>query len=237
MSISTQRAQWPIPDLTFDGTILQHSDSIKLLGVTFDTHLSYRNHLRAVALRANQRIGFFRKASRVLNRQGRMVTYKGFIRYLLEYAPLVWIGAAQSHIQALDRIQRKAMKIIGDQTLLPTLATRRLVSALTYLYKLQCISGPAQLKSMVPPPALPVPHQRTRAQQGDRHQYQLSCPLPVASPDYLTRSFPYCVLSNWNSLPVNTIQQRPYLKGLQWFKTMVYHHLSHKNWVQSTDLC
>ena len=59
MSVSTQRAQWPIPDLTFDGTILQHSDSIKLLGVTSDTHLSYRNHLRAVALRANQRIGFF----------------------------------------------------------------------------------------------------------------------------------------------------------------------------------
>ena len=87
MSISTQRAQWPIPDLTFDGTILQHSDSIKLLGVTFDTHLSYRNHLRAVALRANQRIGFFRKASRVLNRQRRMATYKGFIRSLLEYAP------------------------------------------------------------------------------------------------------------------------------------------------------
>ena len=45
--------------------------------------------------------------------------------------PLVWIGAAQSHLQALDRIQRKAMKFIGDQTLLPTLATRRLVSELT----------------------------------------------------------------------------------------------------------
>ena len=87
MSVSTQRAQWPIPDLTFDGTTLQHSDSIKLLGVTFDTHLSYGNHLRAIALQTNQRIGFFRKASNVLNRQGRMATYKGFIRPLLEYAP------------------------------------------------------------------------------------------------------------------------------------------------------
>ena len=84
-----------------------------------------------------------------------MATYKGFIRPLQEFAPLVWIGAAQCHLQALDRIQRKALKFIGDQTLLPTLATRRLVSALTYLYKLQCISGPAQLTSMVPPPAYP----------------------------------------------------------------------------------
>ena len=128
------------------------------------------------------------------------------------------------------------MKIIGDQTLLPTLATRRLVSALTYFYELQCISGPAQLTNMVPPPALPTPHQRTRAQQGDRHQYQLSCPLSVASPDYLNCSFPYFVVSCWNPLPVNTIQQRSYLKGMQRFKTIVYHHLLHKNWVQSTDL-
>ena len=128
--------------------------------------------------------------------------------------PLVWIGAAQSHLQALHSIQRKAMKIIGYQTRLLILATRRLVSALTYFYKLQCISGPAQLTSMVPPPALRTPHQQTRAQQGDLHQDQLSCTLPVASPDYLDHSFPYCVLSCWNSLPVDTIQQRSYLKGL-----------------------
>ena len=87
-------------------------------------------------------LAFFRKASRVLNRQGRMATYKGFIRPLLEYTPIISIGAAQSHLQALDRIQRKAMRIIGDQTLLPTLGTCCLVSAFTYLYKLHCISAP-----------------------------------------------------------------------------------------------
>ena len=127
------------------------------------------------------------------------------------------------------------MKIIGDQTLLPTLATRRPVSALTYLYKLQCISGPAQLTSIVSPRALTAPHQRTRAQQGDRHQYQLSCPLPVASPDYLTRSFPYCVLSCWNSLPVNN--RTPIL---EWSAAVQDNGLPppfYKNWVQSTDLC
>ena len=129
------------------------------------------------------------------------------------------------------------MKIIGDQTLLLILATRRLFSALTYFYKLQCISGPAQLTSRAPPPALPNPHQQTRAQQGDRHQYQLSGLLLVASPDFLNHLFPYCVLSCWNSLLVNTIQQQSHLKGLQRFKTMVYRHLFHKNWVQSTDLC
>ena len=75
--------------------------------------------------------------------------------------PLVWIGAAKSHLQALHRLQRKAMKLICDQTRLPTLTTRRLVSALSYFYKLQCISGPAQLTIMVDPPALPTPHQRT----------------------------------------------------------------------------
>ena len=40
-------------------------------------------------------------------------------------------------------------EFIGDQTLLPTLATRHLISALTYLYKFQCISGPAQLSKVL----------------------------------------------------------------------------------------
>ena len=61
-----------------------------------------------------------------------------------------------------------------------------------------------------------------RAQQGDCHQYQLFCPLPVASPDYLNRSFPYCVLRCWNSLPVNTFRQRSYFRGLQLFKTITF---------------
>ena len=44
---------------------------MRLLGVTFDRHLSYSPHLRSTAVRAAQRIGFLRKALTLLDHHGR----------------------------------------------------------------------------------------------------------------------------------------------------------------------
>ena len=62
MTISRHRNPWPIPPVRFNGLTVQEVNALKLLGVTFDKHLNYGQHLRATALRATQRIGFLRKA-------------------------------------------------------------------------------------------------------------------------------------------------------------------------------
>ena len=72
------------------------------------------------------------------------------MRQVLEYAPLVWMGAASGHLRLLDRVQRCALHILGPGVLLQSLAARRLVAALSY--KLMCLAGPPQLTSLVPPP-------------------------------------------------------------------------------------
>ena len=84
---------------------------------------------------------------------------------LMEYAPLTWAGAAQSHLSRLDMVQRKAMKIIGRGTLLDSLNVRRAVCGLTYLYKLFVLSGPSRLKDVLPPfRDIPPATTRTRSQ-------------------------------------------------------------------------
>ena len=91
-----------------------------------------------------------------LDHHGRLVVYKGFVRPVLEYCPLVWMGAASSHLAKLDKVQQRAMRMIGPGTLLPSLEIRRTVAALSYLYKLQYITGPSQLTDLVPPFAGPA---------------------------------------------------------------------------------
>ena len=49
----------------------------------------------------------------------------------------MWMGAADTHLNALDRVQQRACKMIGDGVKLDTLTHRRKVGALTYLYKLK----------------------------------------------------------------------------------------------------
>ena len=82
---------------------------MRLLGVTFDRHLSYSPHLRSTAVSAAQRIGFLRKAFTLLDHHGRTVAYKGFIMPVLDYCPLVWSGAAACHLERLDKVQKRAL--------------------------------------------------------------------------------------------------------------------------------
>ena len=78
------------------------------------------------------------------------------------------MSAAPSHHKYLDRIQRRALCLIGHGTRLQSLFLRREVADLCYLYKLHYLTGPQQLRDMPPPPAaIPPshPNPRTRHQQ------------------------------------------------------------------------
>ena len=67
MTVSCHQPSWPVPVIAFAGSDVEEVSSLNLLGVTFDNCLLYGPHLQAVALTADQRIGFLRKASVVLD--------------------------------------------------------------------------------------------------------------------------------------------------------------------------
>ena len=180
LRISNQLDQWPHPRPMFGGMDVPQEESLKLLGVTFDSRLSFAKHLRQVTLRANSRLGILRKASRYLDTAGKLATYRGFIRPILEYAHLVWMGATRTHLQQLDRVQRRALHILGPGVVLQSLQARRMVGALTYIYKLMCMDGPSTLRSLVPPtqPLPTCPRTRLEQERSSRHSFQLCSELP-----------------------------------------------------------
>ena len=94
MTISHHQPQRQLPSPVVGDQQVPHDHQLKLLGVLFDDRLSYRVHLRQVSLRANSSLGLLRKASKYLSIAGRITTYRGFVRPLLEYAPLAWMGVA-----------------------------------------------------------------------------------------------------------------------------------------------
>ena len=195
--------------------------------MTFDRKLLFRNHLHQVAVRASQRLGFLRKVCPVLNCNGRLSVYKGFIRSTMEYDPQVWQGAARFNLAKLDRIQQRCMRSIGAGTMLPSLSVPRQVWGLCYLFKLHHISGPAQLTDMLPPAAPEPARSRTRHQHQLKHShaFQLSNPLPATSPDILHRSFPFGLLTTWNALPSAILNSPPSKAALQCFKVAVKKYL------------
>ena len=232
MTLSRRRTDWQLPPIIFGATAVPEVAEIKLLGVLIDQQLTHAPQLRAMAMKARQRTGFSRRASRYLDSKGNAMIYKAFTRPCLEYSHLSWMGAAPSHLKLLDDVQESAVKLIeagGPE--LDTLDHRRRVGALAYLYKLQCWDAPERLKRMVPPRLPRPPMGRTRASRAAYetwHPHKFEQPLPHKSLDNALRAFPFGVIDLWNSLPSWFFDSGFNLAHLQTFKVRVHKFLGGK---------
>ncbi|VDI06712.1 Hypothetical predicted protein [Mytilus galloprovincialis] len=133
-----------------DNHILQQVQQNPYLGVIISDDLRWSAHIAKTVKKANSTLGFLRRNLRHCPKDGRKQAYIGLIRSLLEYASIVWDPYLIKDINALERVQRQAVRFIsGDYTSreegsirrlmnelkLPTLENRRRHSRLTFLYK------------------------------------------------------------------------------------------------------
>ena len=66
--VSRSRTMHPqSPPLTIGGTVLKESDDLVILGVTFDSNMTFDKHLRPVSTAASQRLGILRMSWRVFH--------------------------------------------------------------------------------------------------------------------------------------------------------------------------
>ena len=92
------------PPLTVGGTVLKESDDHVILGVTFDSKMTFEKHLRSVSRAASQRLGILRKSSRVFHDRSLLGRcFRGFVLPVLEYCAAVWCSAVNTHLKLLDR--------------------------------------------------------------------------------------------------------------------------------------
>ena len=102
------------PPLTIGGTVLKESDDPVILGVTFDSKMTFEKHLRSVFRAASQRLGILRNSRRVLHDRSLLGRcFRGFDLPVLEYYSAVWCSAADTHLKLLDRAVSGARFLTG----------------------------------------------------------------------------------------------------------------------------
>ena len=68
------------PSLTIGGTVLKESDDLDILGVTFDSKMTFAKHLCSVSGAASQRLGILRKSWRMFQDRSLLGRYfRGFV--------------------------------------------------------------------------------------------------------------------------------------------------------------
>ena len=103
------------PILMFNGVPLLRKETVKYLGVTFDTRLTWNAHISDVVSRCQQPLHMMRKVSRHDwggDRASLKMMYIGLIRSIIDYACFLCSNAADGHLKKLDRVQYQAIRII-----------------------------------------------------------------------------------------------------------------------------
>ena len=122
------------------GVSFRASPNLDILGVKFDSRLTFEDHVRGIVSRVSQRIGILRLVKRIFLDSS--VLFRSYFHLfpILEYCSPVWGSAAECHSQLLERQVYSVARHYPDQSFL-SLCHRRLAAGLSMLYKVNSNSN------------------------------------------------------------------------------------------------
>ena len=187
-------------------TTLAQTTAERDLGVNIDDSLKFHKHTSAVVNKANQIMAVIRKSFEHLDRTTIPLLYKTLVRPHLEYGNAIWGPHFTLDQKAVERVQRRATRLIPSirdlpyeerlrELDLPSLAYRRRRGDMIQTYKI--INGIDRLdKSKL---FTPSPSTTTRGHRNKLYH-------PHAHKQVRRHSFSFRVLPDWNSLPPKVIE-------------------------------
>ena len=148
MVISQKRKPFDASGIIFNNEELSVVDDTTLVGLKNDRRMRWGPTINKLAVKARQRIGALSRVRHLLSTENLKMIYTMFIRSIMEYQSTAWMGAAQSHLDKLDRIQHRA-EMIGSFTVEP-LQARRDAAAVSFALKLLDGNARGELKKFIP---------------------------------------------------------------------------------------
>lgn len=93
---------------------ITRTDSIRDLGVTFDSQLSFNAHVESIVSSANRSLGFImRSCKEFTDLKCLKLLFFSFVRSQLEYASVVWSPFYSKYRQEVESIQRRFLKYLS----------------------------------------------------------------------------------------------------------------------------
>lgn len=189
-------------------TPLTKVNQYKYLGITITSDLSWNNHISNICNSSFKKLCILRHKLKHAPRDTRCLAYTSLIRPKLEYACIVWDPYTKTNINALEMIQRRAVRFIFSKYRIndsptalmkhhniQTLQLRRKIHRLKFLFqpKNNCFSlNPQAYVS-------PLTARRTR------HRHDLSLTPYSTRTNLFKFSFFPRTVNDWNNLEVSQI--------------------------------
>jgi len=111
-----------------EGKILQEIvklESFKDLGVIFDSKLNFGEHIKEKINKAYSVLGVIKRNFIYMDKSTLVLLYKAMVRPHLEYANSVWCLFNKGDIENIEKVQKRATKLIISLKKLPYLERLR----------------------------------------------------------------------------------------------------------------
>ena len=192
-------------DYTLNGTPLAEVQCEKDLGVIIDQTLKPSKQCSAAAAKANRVLGVIRRSFHSRSKDIIVKLYKSLVRPHLEYAIQAWSPFLQKDIDVLEKVQRRATKMVDGLKDLPynerlkvlgltTLKTRRVRGDLIEVFKI--MHGYDDISK----------DRFFKLRNSERLRgNSLSLEVPISRLDVRKYCFSQRIVSVWNRLPESVV--------------------------------
>ena len=191
--------------IIMDGVQVERATEAKLVGFIFDEKLTFGTMVDKLARKARLRIAALRRLKPMLDSSNLRTMYVMFVRSILEYGNLAYMGAAQSHLDKLDRVQESAMKLGGFT--IETLESRREAAAISLAFDLLDEDAYGELRDYKPELYEPIRLTKKRTRQAVEAGTQMKSRTRTSSLDQFRRSYLGSIHNIWAKLPQSLIEE------------------------------
>ena len=98
--------------ININGSVVNNSESQKLLGIQIDSKLSFDNHISSICSKASQKLHALARVSNFMTVQQRKTILNSFILSQFGYCPLVWMFCSRNLNNKINRIHCRALRMI-----------------------------------------------------------------------------------------------------------------------------
>ena len=121
-----------------------NSDTVKDLGITFDTELKFRKYINDCINKGNRITGLIRRSFLHINCKLFCKLFKTLIRPILEYGNIIWNPRFKKDTEAVERVQKRATKLVHNvrdmsyslENKIPSLTYRKFRGDMIQVYNL-----------------------------------------------------------------------------------------------------
>ena len=99
-------------NLKIDGVNIQEVSTVKYLGVTFDSNLTWKNHVDELCLKLSKTVGIFSKLRYYVNVDILIMLYYSIIYPFLTYGIQVWGLTYPNYLKPVTTLQKRFIRIM-----------------------------------------------------------------------------------------------------------------------------